>query len=1303
MKKVILLSFLLLNLLSVIAQSETESNNTFALANKINFNAETSGTVGNPDAADYFKIVMPEDGTFTLYVQGQHSTTGNHWLQALVYDGRTTSALAGSYVASASVAINTLVKDTFEIKGIAADTIYVRLNSSATFSYSIRCTLSETSTKDAEPNNSFSTAVILNPGQTFSGSAGYKYRGVTDANDYYKVELPKDGTVKFFVEGTMLGATNGWISITAFNGAETLQAGEPGGGYLENNASAAYGTTLSDSLTLKARYADTFYLKVNAPVACKYSVRFEYTDTSTRDREPNNTIAEAIILHPNQVAEGNKGFKYRNTSDPGDYYKAPGAVRGSVSVIIEGINRSNVATAALTVYNAKKTDSDARFLSISNFTYGQYFRDTLQIPCFDSDSMFIRIVGNAAYSYSLSYTIGNSQPKASMENERLGNTIGFRPQLANADAFHWDFGDGTISTAKYPMKTYQPGFYTAKLIARNSFCNLRDTATQNYEIVGVEYFTPNKGGAGGDVVMSIFGGGLDTTTQVKLVKGNIEILPNQKYTNSIKNHLSAIFDLHFAEEGFYDVVISIPGQPVYTKVGGFEIEDFIYPATWSEIQGPTRFRTNRDTPFNLVVGNKGNVMASGVVVALVWPKDVSLNFKNGIYRPNPNDIMTVTTDDGEVYSHPVSEYMFIYDSLITITPIDSFEGQPYDGYIWHLLIPHVPANSTMEFPLIAKTANLNSNTFITYTFKPNMFGSGAVPNYDDFQNDMLAEICDIGGLINDKANNPYLKTFISTAKIGNKHMGAYVQLASKKFWAVVDEYEYDEQAALADYWATLEGNNAYAIQTARDELAGLMYDYGIAKTLGTYQKQIGVANKKLANNPTMSLEESSKYLDALINATAGHDRLEKLDAMFKTTKKFYDETQLYEKIKNAVTDCPELKKQEKDLKEYGNEVVHHKDVRKKESNSVTSMDPNEIVGPAGIGENGYVLRENLQHYLILFENKASAGAAAQIVTICDTLDITKFDVNSFEFGSLNIGPKNIRVPNNRSEFVMEHVQSSSMHVRINGELNKSNGVITWQFTAIDPATGDIPVFDGFLPPNVTAPEGEGSVSYTIKPLATLTDGTELTNRASIIFDENEAIITNTWKNTIDVGLPNSSITAHRIAASDSVVINLAGSDASSGVGYYNIYIKKDSEEWISFGGSSSEKVMAIIPNDASYSFYAVAEDMVGNVEVKSPKSEATIDKVVGLKDRQTVKSNTFIYPNPASDQIRIRSGELLNGQVYIKIYNITGEEIFNATCTLEQNTDLPINLPSKLNTGTYIINLLDENGQSFTQKFMINK
>jgi hypothetical protein len=45
---------------------------------------------------------------------------------------------------------------------------------------------------------------------------------------------------------------------------------------------------------------------------------------------------------------------------------------------------------------------------------------------------------------------------------------------------------------------------------------------------------------------------------------------------------------------------------------------------------------------------------------------------------------------------------------------------------------------------------------------------------------------------------------------------------------------------------------------------------------------------------------------------------------------------------------------------------------------------------------------------------------------------------------------------------------------------------------------------GFLPPNVTAPEGEGFIGYTARPQATLAHGDIIEGAASIKFDDNAA-------------------------------------------------------------------------------------------------------------------------------------------------------------------------------------------------------
>src|SRR5690606_26171151 len=113
------------------------------------------------------------------------------------------------------------------------------------------------------------------------------------------------------------------------------------------------------------------------------------------------------------------------------------------------------------------------------------------------------------------------------------------------------------------------------------------------------------------------------------------------------------------------------------------------------------------------------------------------------------------------------------------------------------------------------------------------------------------------------------------------------------------------------------------------------------------------------------------------------------------------------------------------------------------------------------------------------------------------------------------------IPGGRQEYLSQDTMSPDMLVRFNASVDTAQGIITWQFTSIDPLTGDLPVFEGFLPPNVSKPDGEGGVSFSIRPWSFLPDASKFENRASIYFDQNEPIATNTWVNTLDI-LPPSS-------------------------------------------------------------------------------------------------------------------------------------------------------------------------------------
>ncbi|HEX9951751.1 MAG TPA: hypothetical protein VGB53_08290, partial [Rubricoccaceae bacterium] len=107
-------------------------------------------------------------------------------------------------------------------------------------------------------------------------------------------------------------------------------------------------------------------------------------------------------------------------------------------------------------------------------------------------------------------------------------------------------------------------------------------------------------------------------------------------------------------------------------------------------------------------------------------------------------------------------------------------------------------------------------------------------------------------------------------------------------------------------------------------------------------------------------------------------------------------------------------------------------------------------------------------YTIQFENLPQATAPAEFVTVTDTLDA-------------QFNPATLRVLATSSD--------STFTYTVAGQ------VVTFRFTGID------------LPPNVTAPEGQGFITYEVSPRPTVVDGSVLRNRASIVFDFNPAIAT----------------------------------------------------------------------------------------------------------------------------------------------------------------------------------------------------
>ncbi len=139
-----------------------------------------------------------------------------------------------------------------------------------------------------------------------------------------------------------------------------------------------------------------------------------------------------------------------------------------------------------------------------------------------------------------------------------------------------------------------------------------------------------------------------------------------------------------------------------------------------------------------------------------------------------------------------------------------------------------------------------------------------------------------------------------------------------------------------------------------------------------------------------------------------------------------------------------------------------------------AIDPNDIlVYPKGYGEEGYILPDQLLTYTIRFENVGNF--ATQNVTITDTIP-EELDINTFKIVSASHENMTTEIIDHKITFKLENV---------------------------------------FLPSTSADPErSQGYITFSVLPKKGLKEETKITNSASIAFDDDNILKTNTVTNTI---------------------------------------------------------------------------------------------------------------------------------------------------------------------------------------------
>ncbi len=283
------------------------------------------------------------------------------------------------------------------------------------------------------------------------------------------------------------------------------------------------------------------------------------------------------------------------------------------------------------------------------------------------------------------------------------------------------------------------------------------------------------------------------------------------------------------------------------------------------------------------------------------------------------------------------------------------------------------------------------------------------------------------------------------------------------------------------------------------------------------------------------------------------------------------------------------------------------------SEPVNSLDPNDIYGYTAESGSKFMTAEvQNMNYRIEFENDPEfATASAHVVEVKDTLNAHYFDLNSYKPTSIKIGEKVITL-DGEQRFVKTVDMRPSINAiaQVEGKYDSFKGIATWTFTSIDPMTMEPTndVMQGFLPVNYDGISGIGEVSFDIALNNTFADGTAIANRASIVFDENDPILTPTWTNVVDDIKPQSRVKEVVSKCDTLVTIHFEGKDEKSGIWKQALYVQYGKgTTWEHVAETDSSAIDFRIYPGMEYAFCTLATDSAGNVETKDLIAEASLN------------------------------------------------------------------------------------------------
>ncbi|TVS07843.1 MAG: hypothetical protein EA424_29310, partial [Planctomycetaceae bacterium] len=268
------------------------------------------------------------------------------------------------------------------------------------------------------------------------------------------------------------------------------------------------------------------------------------------------------------------------------------------------------------------------------------------------------------------------------------------------------------------------------------------------------------------------------------------------------------------------------------------------------------------------------------------------------------------------------------------------------------------------------------------------------------------------------------------------------------------------------------------------------------------------------------------------------------------------------------------------------------------------VDPNDILGPVGYGEENWIPADQQLDYMIRYENDPEfAQAPAQKVVVTQQLD-DDLDWRTFRLGDFGFGGLVFQVPENRAFYStrLDLTEERGYFVDFTAGVNIQTGEVFWTLVTIDPETGEQPLdpMVGFLAINDSEGAGEGYLNYSIRAKRTAATGDVIDAEARIVFDTEAPIDTPPIFNTLDAVQPQSAVQPLPGTADDvTFTVSWTGSDdeGGSGLAAFNIFASENDGPFVPWLlGTQLTTAEFLGAPGRRYAFFSVAFDNAGNQE-----------------------------------------------------------------------------------------------------------